>query len=114
MLANWSASANCCSGGMLHTRLATSAVALGEVAALNHEVLDDTVESRSLVAEALFASGEGTEVLSGLGDSLAVETKGDAANALVAVLDVEVDLVCDLGALGGSGGLREEDQTNCE
>ncbi len=99
---------------MLRTRLATSAIAFGEVAALDHEVLDNTVESRPLVAKALLACSEGTEVFSGLGDSLAVETKGDAAKVLVAVLNVEVDLVGDLGALGGSGGLREEDQANCE
>lgn len=38
-------------------RLATGAITLGEVTTLNHEVLDDTVESGVLVAEALLASG---------------------------------------------------------
>jgi hypothetical protein len=42
-------------------RLATGAITLGEVTTLNHEVLDDTVESGVLVAEALFACGQGTE-----------------------------------------------------
>lgn len=96
------------------TGLATSAVALGEVAALDHKVLDDTVEGRSLVAEALLAGGESAEVLSSLRDSLAIETKGDTAEVLIAVLNVEVDLVSDLGALGGSGSLGEEDQTDCQ
>lgn len=33
-------------------------ITLGEVTTLNHKVLDDTVESRALVAEALLASGQ--------------------------------------------------------
>lgn len=50
------------------------------------------MESRALVAEALLASSKGTEVLSGLGDGLPVEADGDAAELLIAVGDVEVDL----------------------
>jgi len=46
--------------------LAASAVALGEVTALDHELLDDTVEVGALVAEALLAGSKGTEVLSSL------------------------------------------------
>ena len=46
--------------------LAASAVALGEVTALNHELLDDTVEVGALVAVALLAGSKGTEVLSSL------------------------------------------------
>lgn len=42
-------------------RLAAGAVTLCEVTTLNHEVLDDTVESGVLVAEALLASGQSTE-----------------------------------------------------
>jgi hypothetical protein len=49
--------------------LAASAVALGEVATLDHELLDNTVEVGALVAEALLASSKGTEVLSGLYES---------------------------------------------
>lgn len=94
--------------------LATSAVALGEVAALDHKVLDDAVERRSLVAKALLAGGKGTEVLGGLGHGLAVEPKGDATEVIVALLNVKVDLVGDLGALGGRGGPGEEDQANGE
>jgi hypothetical protein len=33
-------------------------VMVGEVTTLDHEVLDDTVEGRALVAEALLASGQ--------------------------------------------------------
>ena len=94
--------------------LAASAVALGEVTALDHELLDHTVERRALVAKALLASGEGTEVLSRLGNGLAVQTHDDAAQRLIAVGDVEVDLVGDLGALGGLGGRREEDHADSD
>ena len=47
--------------------LATSAVVVGEVTALAHEVGDDTVETRPLEAEALLAGAERAEVLAGLG-----------------------------------------------
>ena len=43
--------------------LAAGAVAGGEVAALAHELGDHAVERRALVAEALLAGAQGTEVL---------------------------------------------------
>jgi hypothetical protein len=46
--------------------LAASAVALGEVTTLDHELLDHTVEAGALVAKALLAGSKGTEVLSSL------------------------------------------------
>ena len=55
-------------------------IAVGEVAALDHEVLDDSVERRPLKAKALFAGGQGSEVLGGFGHSLAVESHHDAAH----------------------------------
>ena len=64
----------------LLTRLAASAVSLGEVTTLDHEVLDDTVELGALVAESLRegraillnTSRESAEVLGSLGDGLFV------------------------------------------
>ena len=50
------------------------------------------MEGGALVAEALLAGSKGTEVLSGLGDGLAVEADRDAAELLIAVSNVEVDL----------------------
>lgn len=47
-------------------RLAAGAVVVGEVAALAHEVGNDAVECRALVAVALLASAQGTEVLARL------------------------------------------------
>ena len=60
------------------------------------------------VAKALVAGREGAEVLCGLGHGLAVEAKDDAAERLVAVGNVKVDLVGDLGALGGLGRRAEQ------
>lgn len=53
--------------------LATSAVATGEVTTLEHELGDDTVEGRALVAEARSTSAQLLEVLGGLGDDVVVE-----------------------------------------
>lgn len=46
--------------------LSTSSIAVGEVTTLDHEVLDDTVEGRALISEALLAGSQSAEVLSGL------------------------------------------------
>jgi len=46
--------------------LAASAVALGEVTTLDHEVLDDTVEGGTLVTKALLAGSKSSEVLGSL------------------------------------------------
>lgn len=54
-------------------RLATSAVATGEVTSLEHELGDDTVEGRALVAEAGSTGAKILEVLGGLGDDVVVE-----------------------------------------
>lgn len=53
--------------------LATSAVATGEVTTLEHELGDDTVEGRALVAEALSTGAQLLEVLGGLGNDVVVE-----------------------------------------
>lgn len=87
---------------------------VGEVTALDHEVLDDSVEGRSFITKALLASGKSSEVLSGLGDSAAVEAKDNAAELLIAVLNVEVHLLGDLGTLGSLNVVREEDQDHSE
>jgi hypothetical protein len=56
-------------------RLPACAISFGEVAALNHEVLDDAMEGRPLVAEAFLAGRQGSEVLSGLQDLVNMEVK---------------------------------------
>lgn len=54
-------------------------VATSEVTALEHELGDDAVEGRALVAEALLTGAESTEVLGGLGHDAVVELEVDAA-----------------------------------
>lgn len=53
--------------------LATSAVVVGEVATLAHEVGNDAVEDAALVTKALLSSAQSTEVLSGLGHHITAE-----------------------------------------
>lgn len=72
------------------------------------------MEGRALVTEALLAGSESAEVLSRLGDGLAVETHDDAAEGLATLLNVEVDLVGDLRALGSLGALSEHDRNSNE
>ena len=53
-------------------------VSAGEVAALEHELRDDAVEGRALVAETRLPSAQLSEVFDGLGDNLVVEFEVDA------------------------------------
>ena len=57
-------------------------VATGEVTTLKHELRDDTVKLGALVAEALLAGAEGTEVLDRLGDDIVEELEVDAARLI--------------------------------
>lgn len=70
------------------------------------------MEGRALIAETLLAGGESAEVVSSLGDGLAVETHDDTAEGLITVGDIEVDLVSDLGTLGSLSGRRKEDHAD--
>lgn len=96
------------------TGLAASSITLGEVTTLDHEVLDDTVESRALVAEALLASGQSAEVFGRLGHCLAVQSQNYATQVFVTMLDIEVDLVGDLGTLGRGGSAAEEQHAHAD
>lgn len=72
--------------------LATSAVALGEITTLQHELGDDAVEAGTLVTESLLTSAESTEVLNGLGDDFVEQLEGDAASRLAINGDIEESL----------------------
>lgn len=72
------------------------------------------MEGRPLVTKALLASCQSSEVLDGLRDSLAVETHHDSAHGLVAMANVEIDLVGDLWALDSLGSLGEDDESDGE
>ena len=79
-------------------RLATGTVTGGEVTTLKHELGDDTVEGRALVAETGSASAELAEVLGGLGNDVIVELEGDASRRGAVVGDVEKDVGHDSGS----------------
>ena len=53
--------------------LSTSAIVVGEVTTLTHEVGDDTVEGAAFVAKALLTSAQCTEVLCRLGDHVSTQ-----------------------------------------
>jgi len=55
-------------------------IAAGEVAALEHELGDDAVERRALVAEARSAAAELAEILGRLGNDIIVELEVDTAS----------------------------------
>lgn len=54
---------------------ATSSVMVGKIATLAHEVWNDTMECRSFVAKAFFASAQRTEVLSSFWDNVGTQLK---------------------------------------
>jgi hypothetical protein len=60
-------------------RQTTTHVLAGEVTTLEHELGNDTVEGRVLVAEAVLTGRELTEVAGGLGDDIVEELELDAA-----------------------------------
>ena len=72
------------------------------------------MEGRPLVAKVLLSCGQSAEVLSGLRDGPAVKTHHDATHRLVAMADVKVDLVGDLGTFGSLGCLAEEKEGDGE
>lgn len=83
--------------GLMSCRLLTAgAVALGEITALNHKVLDDAMELAAGIAVAFRRLRQLLEVLDGLRHGLAEQSDDDAAGGLVSDLDVEVDL-CTIG-----------------
>lgn len=72
-------------------RLPTSSIASSEITSLDHELLDNSVEGRSLIRKGsasfclpLLASTEGTKVLSCFGDNIIVQLEGDSSFSLVA------------------------------
>lgn len=81
--------------------LATGAVATGEVTTLEHEVGDDAVEGRALVAESLLAGAESAEVGGGLGDNVIEEVEDDAA-VLLCMRESLVSEALDAVKMAGS------------
>lgn len=72
--------------------LTTSTIASGEVTTLQHELRNHSVENRVGVAETLFTSAQGSEVLSGLWHNVVVQLERDSAEFLAVGGDVKEDL----------------------
>ena len=73
-------------------------IAASEVTTLQHELRDDSVERRALVAEALLTGAESTEVLGSLGDYIVVEDEVDAAFVSCGWRRVSVKMAIEIGA----------------
>lgn len=96
---------------------AACSVSSREVSALDHELLDDTVEAGALevqrlarLAQALLASREAAEVLSRLGNKVAIELHGDTTRGPTADCNVKEDAGTGLRdgvAVAGVGGHLE-------
>ena len=54
-----------------------STVVLGEIASLQHELRDDTVEAGALIAKAVLACSKLSEVLCGLWDNLVIKLENN-------------------------------------
>ena len=90
--------------------LAASAITGREITALDHELLDDAVEYRSLVGErlsrlagTLLACAQGAEVVGRLGHNVVVELKRDASRIFAPNRNIEEDAgTARLDSLSGS------------
>jgi hypothetical protein len=65
---------------------------LGEVATLQHELGDNTMETRTCVSVAVLASRELAEVAGGLGHDIVVELEDDAASGLAVDGDIKLKI----------------------
>ena len=91
-----------------HTGLATSPISIGEIASLIHELGNDTVESGALISKTLLSSCQCSEIFRGFWDCLAVQAHDNTPYGLVAMGNIEVDLVGDLGTFCGRRCLSKE------
>ena len=67
-------------------------ITIGEITALYHELLDDTMKSGAFIAKAFLASAKSAEVLGGLRDSLSVKADHNSSQRLITVCNVQEDL----------------------
>lgn len=72
--------------------LSSGSVVFSEVAALEHELGDDSVEAGSLVAELVDSGAELSEVPGSLGDDIIVKFEDDSASRAAVDRDVEEDV----------------------
>ena len=72
-------------------RFSSSAVVVGEVSSLGHEVSDHSVESRFSESESFLSSAESSEVGCSFGDDAVVEFEDDLALWLASDLNIKED-----------------------
>ena len=82
----------CGQSGNANDRSIRHTISIGEVATLDHELWDHTVESGTLITIALLASGQSSKVLGSLRNSLSVEANDDTAKFFITGSDIKVDL----------------------
>lgn len=110
-------------------RLAACTVSFCKITTLDHKVLNDSMERGTLVPKTLLTSSKSSEVLSclcvwsvpdcalvqwhsDLWYSLAIKAKHYPTHILISVLDIEVDLMSDLGALSRLCSLTKEEENS--
>jgi hypothetical protein len=71
-------------------RFSASAIVLGEIAALKHELRDHTVEVGTLIAKPVLASRELSEISCGSGDDIVVQFENDSTRRLVVDCDIKL------------------------
>jgi hypothetical protein len=71
-------------------RFSPSTVVLGEVTSLQHELRDDTVETRALVAIAVLACAKLSEVPRSLGDDVVIKLEYDSTRVGAAYGDIKL------------------------
>ena len=71
--------------------LSSSSVMVGEVTALSHEVVDDSVEMGVLVSESLGMETELSEVIGSLGDDVVKEFEDNFSGFVSSEIEVEED-----------------------
>lgn len=86
------------------------AISICEITPLDHELFDDTVKSRALVSKTFLARGQFAEVLCSLGHGFPVKAHDDSSERLIAVSDIEVDLVGNFGTFRGFRCLGHEEE----
>ena len=84
----------------------------GEVTALKHELGDDTVEAGTSVTEAMFASGELTEVFGCLWYDVVVKFEDDPAGWLAVNRDIELETSAMENQRRGNGWYAEDTYEN--
>jgi hypothetical protein len=72
--------------------LAAGAISFRKVATLEHELGNDTVETRALVSVAILTSSELAEVAAGLGHYIVIEFEDDAGGLVVANFDIKLKM----------------------